>query len=148
MSKKVWFQPQAVAEQFVANEYVAACWTIKCDVDGRDGFNRDVGGHQDGYGKCGHEGSHFVRDCGNNTYEMKENSISFGRLLPCTVYPGGFNYETHTVTGTGSELFTITPEDIEKNPTGVKLYWTTEVMGAKYYHNGIVNLKNDSVKHS
>lgn len=30
--KKEWIQPRAIGEEFVPNEYVAACWKIKCNV--------------------------------------------------------------------------------------------------------------------
>lgn len=32
MEKKIWTAPQAVVEQFMPNEYIAACWDIKCNV--------------------------------------------------------------------------------------------------------------------
>lgn len=47
--KKVYEAPVVHLEQFVANEYVAACWKIKCNVpngigyyetNGRDGYQR------------------------------------------------------------------------------------------------------------
>lgn len=32
MEKKIWTRPLAEVEQFMANEYVAACWKINCNV--------------------------------------------------------------------------------------------------------------------
>lgn len=32
MEKRIWAKPMAVVEQFMANEYVAACYKIKCNV--------------------------------------------------------------------------------------------------------------------
>lgn len=32
MMKATWTKPQAMVEQFMANEYVAACYKIKCNV--------------------------------------------------------------------------------------------------------------------
>ena len=29
---KTWVQPLAIVDKFVANEYVAACWTVSCQV--------------------------------------------------------------------------------------------------------------------
>ena len=29
---KQWIQPLATVEKFIANEYVAACWTVSCEV--------------------------------------------------------------------------------------------------------------------
>lgn len=42
--KKIWSAPEAVAEQFAANEYVAACYLVKCDVpSGRGLYNESNG---------------------------------------------------------------------------------------------------------
>lgn len=30
--KKEWIEPEIMVQQFVANEYVAACWKINCNV--------------------------------------------------------------------------------------------------------------------
>ena len=39
MEKKTWVRPLAEVEKFVANEYVAACWKIKCNVPSGFGFD-------------------------------------------------------------------------------------------------------------
>lgn len=46
MEKTEWIKPLAVAQQFVANEYVAACWKIKCNVPYGFGFYDNNGNNQ------------------------------------------------------------------------------------------------------
>ena len=142
MSKKVWFQPQAVAEQFVANEYVAACWVIECAVPdkmgGFDGFNQDRGGHRNRNGACGSRNSQYIQDAGKDLYTMYENSSVYG-TMECLIYPQGIDFENKKVNGTGVKKFTLTEEQLIN---GTKLYWTTTATGGypKYYHYGYISL--------
>ena len=39
--KKTYVKPTAECEEFVANEFVAACWKIVCDKGGTDYLQRD-----------------------------------------------------------------------------------------------------------
>ena len=50
MEKKIWTRPMAQVEQFMANEYVAACWKIKCNVPSGTGYYETNGraGYQEG----------------------------------------------------------------------------------------------------
>lgn len=36
--KKIWTKPVAIVEKFAANEYVAACWKINCNVPSGYGY--------------------------------------------------------------------------------------------------------------
>lgn len=38
VQKKEWAIPQTFVQQFAANEYVAACWKIKCNVPSGTGY--------------------------------------------------------------------------------------------------------------
>lgn len=48
--RKQWFAPKAEGEKFVANEYVAACYKIKCNVPSGVGYYEKNGkpGYQNG----------------------------------------------------------------------------------------------------
>ena len=50
MEKKIWTRPMAEVETFMANEYVAACWKIKCNVPNGIGYyeTNGVEGYQSG----------------------------------------------------------------------------------------------------
>lgn len=43
MEKKIWTRPLAEVEQFMANEYVAACWKINCNVPDGYGYTDNNG---------------------------------------------------------------------------------------------------------
>lgn len=47
VQKKEWAIPQTFVQQFAANEYVAACWKIKCNVPSGIGYHETNG--FDGY---------------------------------------------------------------------------------------------------
>lgn len=147
--KKVWSAPKAVAEQFVPNEYVAACWGIACAVaPGHDGFGKDTNdGHQVGTGVCGNIESQYVQNLGNDQYQLSENNRDYG-MMQCTIYPEGFDYDTHTVNGSGQTTITITNKDIQDNNGVFTLYWTTTWKDNIWYHYGTVNLTGHSVQHS
>ena len=55
MEKKIWTAPKAEVENFMANEYVAACWKIYCNVPSGTGYYETNG--QPGY----QEGGYFTQ---------------------------------------------------------------------------------------
>ena len=85
MEKRVWTMPMAEVEQFMANEYVAACWKINCnvpsgtgyfEVNGRGGYQRGQDEYiAAGYG-CGeyHNGVPGVPDGGPQANAMWQES--------------------------------------------------------------------------
>ena len=38
MKKKEWVRPRAIIQEFVPNEYIAACWKINCNVPSGYGY--------------------------------------------------------------------------------------------------------------
>ena len=149
MEKRIWNTPAAVAEQFMADEYVNACWKIRCEVpwaDGdsgsdRDGYGHDLGGHQTSSGTCGYADSHYITQYDNHRYKIVENSRFYG-LLEAEFYNGVFEYngqKESELTGTWSSTLTLTDAHLdEENPTAV--YWRTTSGGNRYYHYGYVDL--------
>lgn len=51
--RKKYVKPSIVGEKFIANEYIAACWNIKCNVD--SGYGYFEKNDRDGYQKDGDE---------------------------------------------------------------------------------------------
>lgn len=50
MEKKTWSKPMAVAEQFMPNEYISACFYIRCDYAGQTIY---ANGHSQSHTKNG-----------------------------------------------------------------------------------------------
>ena len=102
MVRKEWVTPKAVVEEFEANEYVAACWSVGCRNDTTFSDHRSntpYGNHWSGtegpYDRVfSHEGD--CRDAGNNYFRgnsdgsglqfVMETSSDQGNLA------GGFDY--------------------------------------------------------
>lgn len=64
--KKVWSRPLTVVQNFEANEYVAACWKIKCNVPYGIGFYDTNGNNQ--YDEWDDE--YIARGYGCGTYHI------------------------------------------------------------------------------
>ena len=118
---KALAQPLATVEKFVANEYVAACWKVVCDLPA-EGANRFVkGGHDLGaydaiggehrQGSCGTEGHYsIVLDENGVPTQMIEWQNIIDKNLNCTLYTDG----SYTAV-----------KDIATVTTGETIYWTT-----------------------
>lgn len=115
--KKMWKQPMAVVQKFAANEYVAACWNVACNVTGWDAVN---GLHRAEF--CG-DGSHYqivLDDNSTPVYMIETDTDNMGDLA-CTLYADG-SYTT--------------PRDISTVRYDELLYWTTQYEGQTWRHQG------------
>lgn len=115
--KKMWEQPRAVVQKFAANEYVAACWSVKCSVTGYDAVG---GNHRAQF--CG-DGTHYqiILDDNSTPVSMIETQTDNMGDLPCTLYTDG-SYST---------LKNI--QEVQYNET---LYWTTQFGDKTWRHEG------------
>ena len=116
--RKAWTKPLAVAEQFVANEYVAACgdqnmvYKYKCDAgrhgtlfgydvylngnDGKAGTRDDVNlGH---YSPCDKTHEASTKDDFLPGYMRKEFIIGQGEMIPVIVWRGEDGKNVHCTT--------------------------------------------------
>lgn len=66
--KKQWISPRAEGERFIANEYVAACWKINCNVP-------------TGFG--------FIDNNGNGTYDNRDVRLTANGVSGCGEYHKG-----------------------------------------------------------
>ena len=115
--KKMWKQPMAVVQKFAANEYVAACWSVKCVVTGVD----EVGGnHRAQF--CG-DGNHYqiLLDDKSTPISMTETQTDGMGDLACSLY---------------ADASYTTPKDISQVKYNETLYWTTQFEGQTWRHQG------------
>ena len=148
MVRKGWVTPKAMVEGFEANEYVAACYSVVCNVDAANAVEQNwpVWVPGSGWGNPGHwsnnydEGqTHSSTACGapGNYYVMDNNndgkfdgmieiSSDLGRL-PCTIYTGADYGTTASWSGISS---------------GQTIYWTTSTSDGSrtWHHQGVVGL--------
>lgn len=115
MVKNVWVQPQTVVQQFVANEYVAACHDInkvykfKCDAgggrsgdvyletNGKPGLQTGWGGDRylSGYHACGTTHEAKTTDDFLDGYYVTSSWFGGTKTTPVIVWRGPHNDNTH-----------------------------------------------------
>lgn len=120
--KKEYVTPMMTGEKFVANEYVAACWGVGCDVTTANDYEQT---HYYNYNKtwadigcshalahCGNSGNQVIYDVNNDGVADKMKEVGTDGLgnLDCTIYSDG-NYTTI--------------KDIADVKIGQTIYWTT-----------------------
>lgn len=142
--KKRWGTPRAVVEEFEANEYVAACYSVVCNVNaanaveqkwpiwvsGRFGRGHWSNNYDEGQTHsataCGALGNYYVIDNNEDGKfdSMIEISSDLGRL-PCTIYTGADYSTTASWSGITS---------------GQTIYWTTSTSDGSrtWHHQGMV----------
>ncbi len=115
--KKMWTQPMAVVQEFVANEYVAACWNVKCSVTGVDAVG---GNHRQQF--CG-DGTHYqiMLDDNSNPVSMTETQTDGLGDLACKLY---------------TDASYSTPKNISEVKYNEQLYWTTQYKNQTWRHQG------------
>ena len=138
---KKWVKPLTEVQNFVANEYVAACWGIECVVP-----QMPTGGALQGLGyhreeTCGQKNNQSIREKADGTFEIAEiNHDMTNRDLKVTIYPNGFNSQGYD---------SISLAQLE-SLDGKTIYWTTELTGlVTYKHHGTVDfVDGKSTNHS
>lgn len=109
VQKKEWAIPQTFVQQFAANEYVAACWKINCNVPFGFGYlDMNGNGQYDPFGDerltpvevqgCGtwHKGVEGVPGDGPQANAMWHPSLSWGEDYPVYYWrDGDGTYDIH-----------------------------------------------------
>ena len=133
MEKKVWSTPHANLENFEANEYVAACWSVVCTVPmdttlpsnnkNNDPGRLDAKGLDHRIAYCG-QADHYQIFLDDNgvPYKMMETHVQNSPDLECT--PTLSDYTT--------------PRDFASITQGETLYWTTRIGNNVWQHKGAV----------
>lgn len=98
MKKKVYQKPLLMSEDFVPQEYVAACWTIACtqgttgdQVNRSDNYDIQSGGkyYMDHSGSCSSAVNNVIAN-NNGVITVRENNSEQGWLDCTVVSPAGW----------------------------------------------------------
>lgn len=130
MVRKGWVTPKAMVEEFEANEYVAACWGVACDVNWANDYEWVQGDYNRGVthdtAHCGNPRNQVIYDYNNDDIAdamIEEGTDGLGNL-PCTIYSDPWY---------GNKL------DISDVRSGMPIYWTTSSSdGRTWNHKGEV----------
>lgn len=128
--KKRWGTPMAMVEEFEANEYVAACWGVQCDVDWANNYEWRQGDYNQGvthaWDHCGNSSNQVIfDDNGDNVGDrmIETGTDGLGDLV-CTIYTDG----------TYSTVRNVSSVQVEET-----IYWTTTASdGRTWNHKGKV----------
>ena len=126
-----WVKPRTEVQKFEANEYVAACWGVQCDVNWSNDYEKQHGGdywkgvtHDEAH--CGNSANQVLKDHNNDKIpdEMIETKTDGLGDLVCTIY-------------TNDSYNTI--RDVSTVNIGETIYWTTTAEDGRIWnHKGTV----------
>lgn len=130
MVRKGWVTPKAMVEEFEANEYVAACWGVACDVEWANRFEW-------GQGDYNHGVTHDSDHCGNPRnqviYDYNSDGIADAMIEEGTDGLGDLRCEIF-----GDPSYS-SPLNISDVKSGMRIYWTTSSSdGRTWNHRGEV----------
>ena len=126
-----WVKPRTEVQKFEANEYVAACWGVGCDVSWSNWYEKNHG--KDYWNGVTHDAAH----CGNSSnqviFDDNEDGVADRMIetgtdglgdLVCTIY-WDENYSS--------------PRNVSSVGIGQTIYWTTTAAdGRTWNHKGTV----------
>lgn len=127
---KRWETPRIAVEKFEANEYVAACWGVACDVNWANDYEGKQGDiskgvtHDDVH--CGNASNQVIYDYDGDKIADAMIEVGTDGLgeLNCTIY-WDENY--------------LGRRDISSVQVGDEIYWTTQASdGRTWNHKGRV----------
>lgn len=136
--KRTYEAPMACSEEFMPNEYVAACWAIACTYGiqgGESGINNPTMAwwegkdaihtlRSDGTG-CGHEDNQYITENANGSFSVMEiNTQGLGNLNTRLTTDNGYR-------NLNSSISNVEPGDV--------IYWTTSAGNRTWYHMGTVS---------
>lgn len=132
---KTYVKPMMESEVFMANEYVAVCWGVACDVDWANDYEQtygfwDGGNVSHASDHCGNSSNQVIYDRNNDGVgeAMVETGTDGLGRLPCTIYTD-YNKRTGHFTGM------ISASQVE---IGDLIYWTTSSGSRTWHHSGTV----------
>lgn len=132
---KRWVKPRTEVQVFEANEYVAVCWGVACDVNWANNHEQRYGYWDDGnvshaWDHCGNSSNQVIYDHDNNGVgeAMVETGTDGLGTLECTIYTG-YNEWNGRFTG---------QIDVSEVDIGQQIYWTTVSGSRTWHHRGTV----------
>lgn len=122
--KRAYEKPMAYAEDFVANEYVAACWGVACSIDPANKYDKWSSGVDHRSEHCGLDtNQHIYTDATGTAVSMIEEGTDGLGNLNCQLYTNG-NYNKT------KKYSDVKPGDY--------IYWTTKSGNRTWHHQGYV----------
>lgn len=125
-----WETPRVTIQEFEANEYVAACWGVKCDVDWSNNYEWGQGDYDNGV-------RHSLDHCGNSSNQVifdDDNDGTADRMIETKT--DGLGDLTCNIFW--NEHFTA-PRNVSTVSIGDTIYWTTTASdGRTWNHKGTV----------
>lgn len=121
--------PRMTGETFAANEYIAACWGVQCDVNWANKYEQWQGDFDNGVthdaAHCGNSSNQVIKvDENNNPIKMIETGTDGLGDLTCTIFTNRW-YNTE--------------RDVSTVQIGDDIYWTTTASdGRTWNHKGTV----------
>lgn len=127
---KSWVKPVTEVQKFEANEYVAACWGVGCDVKWSNDYEKRQGDYDNGVthssAHCGNSSNQVIFDDNNDGIadRMIETGTDGLGNLACRIY-WDENYKN--------------PRSVSSVNIGDVIYWTTRAAdGRTWNHKGTV----------
>lgn len=125
--KKTWMEPRIMVQEFVANEYVAACYKIKCTTPNNNGWYSEL----------------YNDSNGNGTWDSEDELIyrSRGEFQGCNKWHKGVICDS-APTANG---FVVRTEGSGKNSKKVAepVFWWKEKLGSSIdYHSMVLGAEN------
>lgn len=132
--KMRWEEPRIEVQQFMPNEYVAACWGVSCEVDAANTVEK----HWILNGESNYENgqTHDAAHCGMQTNQWVIDDNGDGKVdrmietgtdglgnLTCTLYTDSYYSTQASFSGV---------------ITGSYIYWTTSAGDRTWHHQGRV----------
>lgn len=119
--KKRWEDPRIMLEQFVPNEYVAACYTIRCTTPNRNSYYKQL----------------FDDTNENGIYDAED------RLIYQAKTPRGFNGCNKWHKGVIRDSAPTANGFVVKNGTAEPVFWWSEKLGSSSdYHVMVPGAEN------
>ena len=130
---KKWTQPLATVEKFVANEYVAACWAISCQVpyENESGFDPFADGNKNLLHRKDHCGA-----TDGFTVFTNENNVAYKIVQG----KAGGSSRTADLSGNiySDPEFTKKIDDISSVQIGQTIYIRSQNGNNMWHHHGVV----------
>ena len=122
--------PRMAGETFAANEYIAACWGVQCNVDWANNYEQGQGDFDNGV-------THDAAHCGNSSNQVifDDNGDNIGDRMIETGTAGLGDLECSIF---WDRNFTQ-PRDVSSVKVGDTIFWTTTAYdGRTWNHMGTV----------
>lgn len=149
-TKKTYEKPVLHAEQFIPNEYVAACWYIACSLGTNDCYVKDDADYNNesfnhtGENSNGYIWSKATKDANGSKHSRNSNGTGCGWATNQHIYQnadGSFSITEENVPEGSTLVCTITsPSPLKEISDGLTVKWTTSNGSTTWLHEGTVSL--------